>query len=501
MMAFFKQQAWRGGCMLAGGLFLLVAVSCSSLPLENSAALPSVTATVPLSSTEVVPTSDLLTPFPEEPLAPSSSQPVRTEEPAQSFWQEPAGCRAEEVQRSEIPEQWLAYADSLLRWQRPLAKRALVRVWHPEKKEALLSQDGVYAFEVTDVRPRYQIQKALNALHVAGFSAWLRRGSQGGLEILAVPFTPRAQDGVWGEYVRAYWLSPTAQPEGDEGILPTMKLTPCRWMVTSGVAPDLPAGTMEQAHWEVPDWATAANAYLAETTEQAYQVAFRINWLGDGENEGPRTMCGPLAWSILYDAQSFPPGYGDWSEGPKTFWLPKPNVNGRPWSLFPPDTYLIRRFAEPAGTFDFGLFPLAAGDVLYLYGKGDGFDHVVLVTEVDSHGNVYTVTNRVWVEPALHFAIERVVLYNTHDLETGILRNEWAKDRVNGRTGHGGFEVFRWRWQQKQLDGQPVQTIVKVGDTLPLLAMKWRTPPEQIAAANAWAADAPLSVGMSLEIP
>ncbi len=500
-MAFFKRWVRLGWCVLCMGIFLWMAVACSSLPLENHAVLPPVTATVPASPTEVVPAPDLFTPAPVDTFSSSTPQPARTKEPAESYRQEPAGCRPADVQQGETPAQWLAYADSLLGWQRPLAKRAQVRVWHPWKQEALLSQDGVFALDVSDVRPRYLIQKALNALHVAGFSVWLRRDSQGGLEILAVPFTPQARDGVWGEYVRAYWLSPLSQPQGDDTVLPTMKLTPCRWMVTSGVAPDLPAGTMEQAHWEMPDWAAAASAYLAETTEQAYRVAFRINWLGDGDNEGPRTMCGPLAWSILCDAQSFPPGFGDWSEGPKAFWLPKPNVNGRPWSLFPPDTYTLHHFNEPAGTFDFGRFPLAAGDVLYLYGKGDGFDHVVLVTEVDAQGNVYAVTNRVWVEPTLRFAIERVVLYNTNDRETGILRNEWAKDRVNGRTGHGGFEVFRWRWRQKQLDGQPLQTVVEVGDTLPLLAMKWRTPPEQIAAANAWTADAALSVGMSLVIP
>lgn len=437
----------------------------------------------------------------EESTPAATSQPAQTEEARVEFWQEPAGCRSSQEQFNGTPAEWLNYADSWLGWARPFAKRALLRVWNPQKQEMRPSGDGVYAFDVADVHPRYLIQKALNALHVAGFAAWLRHNSQGGLEILAVPFTSQALEGEWGEYLLAYWQSPHSLPEMDDRVIPTMKLTPCRWMVESGMAPALPAGTMEQAHWEMPDWATAAQAYLAETTEQAYQVAFRINWLGDGDNEGPRTMCGPLAWSILCDSQSFPPGYGDWSEGPKTFWLPKPSVNGRPWSLFPPETFLVRRFNEPAGTFDFGQFPLAAGDVLYLYGKGDGFDHVVLVSGVDESGNVYAVTNRVWVKPALRFAIERVVLYNFYDSTVGILRNEWANDRVNGRTGHGGFEVFRWRWRQKQLDGQPVQTLVEVGDTLPLLAMKWRTPPEQIAAANGLTYEANLTVGRTLQIP
>lgn len=487
---------WR---WLAGGMILFLVVSCSPLPGHGEAVPVSPAATASPSLPEVVLTST--PPLPEETLKAPASQPAQTEEPQMEFWQEPAGCRPSEEQWGETPAEWLAYADSLLGWTHPLAKRALPRIWHPQKKETLLSQNGVYAFDVSDVHPRYLIQQALNALHVAGFAAWLRHDAQNGLEILAVPFTRQALEGVWGEYLREYWLSPTSSPQGDERIIPTMKLTPCRWMVESGMAPNVPAGTMEQSHWKMPDWAKAANAYLAEDSEQAYRVAFRINWLGDGDNEGPRTMCGPLAWAILCDAQSFPPGYGEWSEGPKTFWLPKPSVNGRPWSLFPPETYLVQRFDEPAGTFDFSRFPLTAGDVLYLYGKGDGFDHVVLVTEVDEQGNVYAVTNRVWVEPELRFAIQRVVLYNAHDPTVGILRNEWAKDRVNGRTGHGGFEVFRWKWRQKQLDGQPVQTTVEVGDTLPLLAMKWHTPPEQIAAANGLTNNTSLTIGMTVQIP
>ncbi|WP_322506605.1 LysM peptidoglycan-binding domain-containing protein [Anaerolinea sp.] len=490
------QSLWR---LMTGAVMFMMLVGCSSLPMPENVVpvLLAVTASPSSPKVDFTPTPLLS----KETLVLPVAQISAPEEDQQgAFWQEPAGCRSMEAQSSQTPAEWLAYADALLGWTRPLAKRALPRIWHPQKKETLLSKEGVYAFDVSDVRPRYLIQNALNALHIAGFAAWLRRDAQNGLEILAVPFTRQALEGVWEEYLRAYWLSPTSSPQG-ERIIPTMKLTPCRWMVDSDLAPNLPAGTMEQAHWELPDWAEAANAYLADTSEQAYRVAFRINWLGDGENEGPRTMCGPLAWSILCDAQSFPPGYGDWSEGPKTFWLPKPSVNGRPWSLFPPKTYLLQRFDEPAGTFDFSRFPLVAGDVLYLYGKGDGFDHVVLVTEVDGQGNVYAVTNRVWVEPELRFAIQRVVLYNAHDPIVGILRNEWAKDRVNGRTGHGGFEVFRWRWRQKQLNGQPLQTTVEVGDTLPLLAMKWRTPPEQIAAANGLTNDTDLPVGMTVQIP
>ncbi|WP_322509803.1 hypothetical protein, partial [Anaerolinea sp.] len=279
MRGCFSDRLWVFRRWLAGGMILFALASCSPLPGQGEAVPVSPAVTASPFPPEVVLTPTLPLP-PEETLAiVPVSQSAQTEEPQMEFWQEPAGCRPSEEQWGENPAEWLAYADSLLGWTRPLAKRALPRIWHPQKKETLPSRDGVYAFDVSDVRPRYLIQQALNALHVAGFAAWMRRDSQGALEILAVPYTPQTFDGEWGEYLRAYWLSPVSFPSGDERIIPAMKLTPCRWMVQSGMAPNVSAGTMEQAHWELPDWAGAAQTYLAETSEQAYRVAFRINWL------------------------------------------------------------------------------------------------------------------------------------------------------------------------------------------------------------------------------
>jgi hypothetical protein len=211
-------------------------------------------------------------------------------------------------------------------------------------------------------------------------------------------------------------------------------------------------------------------------------------------------MCGPLTWAILNDAGAFPPGYGEWTDDPKSFWLPKPSVNGRPWSLFPPGTYHVERFGEALSGFDFSRYPLYPGDVLYTYSASNGFDHVLVVSEADSSGSPYSVTNLV-IKPKKEFSIQRVQLYDPQDPTAGIIRNQWAHDLVNGRTGDKGFEVFRWAWRAKDIQRQALSYNVQVGDTLPLVAARWRTPPELIAAANGLEITAALRVGQELSIP
>jgi hypothetical protein len=212
-------------------------------------------------------------------------------------------------------------------------------------------------------------------------------------------------------------------------------------------------------------------------------------------------MCGPLVWSICSDAGVFPPGYGDWLSGPKSFWLPKPEVNGRPWSLFPPETYRVIHIHDPLGRYDFSILPLHPGDMLYTYSGGDGFDHVLVVTEEDEQGRIYAVSNVIRYKPEKRFTIERILLYDPNDAQAGYFRNQWSKDLANGRTGQKGFEVFRWNWRAKDIEGVDVSYIVQPGDTLPLVAARWHTPPEEILKANGLEMDAQLLVGQELIVP
>jgi hypothetical protein len=211
-------------------------------------------------------------------------------------------------------------------------------------------------------------------------------------------------------------------------------------------------------------------------------------------------MCGPLSWSILHDAGAFPPGTGGWSQGSGTFWLAKPSTNGRPWSLFPPGTYRVYHFDEPLSQFNFDAWPLYPGDFLYTYSEKDGFDHMLVITEVDKTGNFFTVTNLVQEGEVQTMTIELALLASRTDPTAGLARNEW-RDRSKGRTGHAGFDVFRWDWMEKDILQQEADYTVLPGDTLGLIALRWKTPADHIAGYNGLAPNAGLLVGQVIHIP
>ncbi len=428
-----------------------------------------------------------------------SPEPTRESQalPEAEFAQ-PAGCLSAAEQAGLSPEQMLAYADALLGFSRPLSERRLSRVWNAAKGMNMALEAGVLALDVNDIRDAWRLQPALNALHVAGFAAFLRDDEHDGTHILAISLN-QAPPTAWESYAAGYWSE--GAPAGDRTILPGLRLTPCDWMVASGQAPDRAAGVMEAADWSQPDLAAAGAAYLAGTTEAAFEVAFEIDWLENGKTESPVTMCGPLAWSICADGRLFPPGYGGWMEGPKSFWLPSPEKNGRPWSLFPPDTYIIQKIDQPLGSFDFSTYPLQPADIVYTYSGGDGFDHILVVTDVDETGRVYAVSNVIRYKPEKLFTIEHVLLYDPNDPQAGFFHNEWCNDLANGRTGHKGFEVLRWNWRAKDITGQAASDTVRAGDTLPLIAARWHTLPEAILQANGLEQGAQLLVGQELVIP
>lgn len=473
-------------------LLIWLFASCQPLPAQPT---PPAQADAPTLVEPTFTSAPTLTPQPTAPQPTPQPTPI----PA-AVYAGPAGCLTAVEQAGRSTADMLAYADQLLEWKQPLARRLLPRARNALTGEYALTGEDVLAFSTADLQNRYLIQDALNALHVAGFAAWLRKDEKLGEHILAVPLRPGVFDGPWSAYVRAYFAGSDALPEGDSSVIETLKLTPCEWMVQAGLAPRLPAGTLEEADWSQPDFAAAALAYLAPVPAEADAVAHRIGWL-DGRSESPALMCGPLAWAILNDARAFPPGYGGWVRTPKSFWLPKPSENGRPWSLFPPDTYTLRHFDQPLGTFDLRAYPLEVGDLLYTYSGSNGFDHVLIVSESDAQGNRFAVTNLVQVTPVKQVTIQRVLLYNDQDPTAGILRNAWARDLVNGRTGDKAFEVFRWTWREKDIRQQAAQYNVKPGDTLPLVAARWHTPPEAIVSANRLDPSLPLKIGQELTIP
>lgn len=475
--------------LCAAALLLSACAGPTATPAPSSQPVPSFTPVVP--TVTALPTMTATIPPTAE--APTETPPALVLEYAQ-----PAGCLSAAQQAELNTEGMLAYADSLLGFSIPLSTLKLPRAWNAAAGTNLTLAEGVLAFDVNHIREGYRLQYALNALHVAGFAAYLREDERNEKHILAVSLN-QPPPAPWEEYASAYWTGEA--PAGDPTLLPGLRLTPCDWMVASGRTPDLEAGALEAADWSQPDLATAGETYLAEMTEDAFEVAYKIDWLEGGKTESPVTMCGPLTWSINKDARAFPLGYGEWLEGPKSFWLPSPSLNGRPWSLFPPDTFTVMKNEEPLRKFDFSTFPLHPGDIVYTYGGRDGFDHVIVVTDVDEDGRVYAVSNIIRYRPIKWYSIEHIMLYDPSDPMAGYFFNEWATDFVNGRTGHGGFEVLRWNWRAKDISGEDASYTVQPGDTLPLVAARWRTPPEEILRANGMEKDAQLTVGQELVIP
>lgn len=412
---------------------------------------------------------------------------------------EPAGCQ--EPLADELLADRLAYAEHIYGFAGSLQARWQNRVWNPAAGRMETTGSAVVALSVKDLAPEYRLQELANALFVAGFVPWLRRDEENELHILAVALQPGVMESEWGGYVTAYFGGPLAEPDNDLSVIPMMRLTPCDWMVRQGYAPAVEAGELEMAAWEQPDFTSGAELFLATNTDEAYTIAYMIDWQPEGDKESPTTMCGPLTWSIIANAGALPPGYGPWSLGAKSFWLPDPRENGRPWNLFPGWMYSLEKHATPAELFDFGAHPLYEGDIVYTYALNLGFDHVLTVTEVDPDGGAYTVTNLIQVKPEKSYTIRRVLLYSPIDPRAGIFRNEWSKDLANGLTGQDGFEVFRWKWREKDILGQNAAYTVQPGDTLPLVAARWRTPPEQIAAANGLDPALPLRAGAELVIP
>lgn len=416
---------------------------------------------------------------------------------------DPAGCLSAEAQ-SELAAgmDMLAYADSLIALDWTLGQRVLPGAWNATTQRYEYDTNRAISLDVSTVKNEYLLQSMLNALHVAGFVAWLRDGARPDQDahILAVPLVaPEILDETWKPYVDSYWQGPQSTPEGDPYVRPALKLPPCAWMVERGLAPQVDAGWWAENRTGWPDYAAAGEAYLAATTQEANHIARQIDYLG-AQLEGADTVCGPLSWSILRDAGAFPPGMGAWLGGSRTFWLADPPVNGRPWSLFPPGTYTVHHFGQPISEFDFGAWPLYPGDFFYTYSAKDGFDHMFVVTEVDAQGNVYTVTNLVHQGDEKQVTIERALLLNLYQPGPGLVYNEW-RDRSNGRTGHDGFDVFRWDWMEKDILGQDVLYTLQPGDTLGLVSLRWKTPADRIAQYNQISGDASLFVGQKLRIP
>jgi beta-lactamase class A len=353
-----------------------------------------------------------------------------------------------------------------------------------------------------------EIEPLVRALRVAGFAAWLRDwnelGEGSGIHIHAVAvgdkeLSPEALDQLSGPF--GYFRGYSGVPQSAGVAVPDRHGGPllCQWMVEAGYS-DLRAESQKPTP-PTPGVAwheklrLSAQAYLADTAEKAEQVARGLKYI-DGKRESASLMCGPLAAAILRDAGLLPAEFGP-VQDLHAYWLADPDVDGRPWTLFPRRDYDVFHFDIPLSTFDFVNWPLRPGDFLYTYANDNGFEHIFIVTEVDGQGRAYTVTNQYQLDKT--YRIERLLLYGPGDPTAGVIHNQWV-DRVLGRTGQDGFDVLR-RKGASLPPGSLYAYLVQTGDTLPTVAAKFYTTVAGITALNHEVELTRLDVGQTLVIP
>ncbi len=183
---------------------------------------------------------------------------------------------------------------------------------------------------------------------------------------------------------------------------------------------------------------TASLNYVQPTVYDSIQKAKEINGVGYGD---PSNICGPLAIAIMQDAGLL----NKTDLVPHDFWLLNPLASVDEKLLeraFPSNRFLHTKFTTPLNRINWRVFPLQPGDFLFIWhGSGGNFDHMLVVTRVDSNLHAYTVTN--YGTPQ-GFVIAEALLYDPTDPNVGIFHT-WTQERnaILGSTGFGGFELWR----------------------------------------------------------
>lgn len=177
--------------------------------------------------------------------------------------------------------------------------------------------------------------------------------------------------------------------------------------------------------------------YIASSPEDSTRLGSLINGAGYGD---PTNICGPLAIAILRDAGLTSPKII-----PHDFWLLNPRAaidQGLLREAFPPAQYAYSKNLAPINNIDWRNEPLLPGDFLFLWhGSGGNFDHMLVVSRVDSRLRTFAVTN--YGTPH-GFVIGEAMLYDPSDPTVGLFHT-WTQEAyaVLGSTGFGGFELWR----------------------------------------------------------
>lgn len=409
----------------------------------------------------------------------------------------PAGCPLSKPE-PYTPEQMLANVQLAIGSEYNLAERRQLYIWNGELGTMLdVTHDPfVYEFTFNEFQHplTYRGDKTATIFMTQGFVVWFRE-YDGSFRLTAIPMIDGVFESTWGSYVSSYW-----QVNGvpnDEMIYPVMKKLPCHWVIDSGFASNESIAAMFNLNWNIPDYLSAGRQYLAGNCADANRVSQEKIGYWDASS-----MCGPLAWTILRDANSFPYRIGSWTKNASPFTGANPKWNGMPWGTFDPETFTLFHTDEPMNGYDFETRGnLYTGDVIYsyatLYVTPGYFDHIFVVAGVDVNNTRLTISNIVRTNDC---SIEELSLYTPGDTTTGAVNYEWNGHGA-GKTGTTGFDVFRWNWITYHNSGQPMQYTVRWGDTIETIAFDWKVSPESIMTTNQFAVNSQLSPGQVITLP
>jgi hypothetical protein len=238
--------------------------------------------------------------------------------PAYAFGN-PAGC-AETVSPDLAPAQMLANVQSALGNSYDLAALRQYYIWNgPLGTYMDVTQDPyIYEFTFNDFQHplTYRADPVVTTFLNNGFVVWLR--SYGGnFRLTAIPMLSGVFNSAWSEYVTAYWQA-NGQPN-DAYIYPVMKKLPCHWVIDAGYVTNDTLQQMFKLDWQIPDYLSAGRQYLASTCEEANRVSQEKVGYWDASS-----MCGPLAWTIMRDANGFPYRIGSWTANAGSFTAANP---------------------------------------------------------------------------------------------------------------------------------------------------------------------------------
>jgi hypothetical protein len=411
---------------------------------------------------------------------------------------DPAGCA------SSAPNLTSAEMLAAVQTQLPdldLASRRMTYIWNTSLNSMVEVSNDPYVYEFSvDLYQSpftYLADKTVTVFLQNGFVVWLRNYG-GQFRLTAIPMVDGVNESIWGGYVKAYWS--TGQTD-DKYLYPVIKKLPCHWMIDEDWVSNETVSAMFNFNWQMPDYLTTGRQYLAMNCEEANKISREKIGYWDASS-----MCGPLAWTLIHDANSFPYRIGSWNASSHIFEDANPRLNGRPWAGFDPETYDVFHTDTPMPGYDFAANGnLEKGDIIYssstFYASNDErFDHIFLVADVNAQGQRISITNMVQNQPEWDCFIKEVVLYTPGDTVNGVINNEWNSD-ANGRTGLIGFDIFRWKWITYHQNGQPLSYTVRYGDTLETIGFDWKVSPQQIADTNGLSIDSQLLPGQMITLP